>query len=184
MEALLRQFISVVRGIWRRRWIGLAAAWVVALVGMAALMRLPDRFEATARVYVDTQSVLKPLMDGLAVQPDINQQVAMLARTLITRPNIERLIREADLTILVNSDKERERLIDRLLRDIRLTGSGTENLYILSYRDVDQQRAQRVVQALTAMFVETGLSGKRRDAEAARRFIDDQIKQYEKARGS
>ncbi|MCS6944911.1 MAG: Wzz/FepE/Etk N-terminal domain-containing protein, partial [Sutterellaceae bacterium] len=180
MEELLRQVVSILRGVWRRRWIGVGVAWAVALVGMVALMRMPDRFEATARVYVDTQSVLKPLMDGLAVQPDVNQQVAMLARTLITRPNIERLIREADLTILITDEKQREALIDRLTRDIRLTGSGTENLYNLSYRDTDKQRAQRVVQTLTAMFVDTGLSGKKRDAEAARRFIDDQIKQYEK----
>jgi polysaccharide chain length determinant protein (PEP-CTERM system associated) len=144
------------------------------------LSRLPDRYEASSRIFVDTQTVLKPLMSGLAVQPDINEQIAMLARTLITRPNIEKLIREADMTILVTNDQEREALIDRLMREIKLSASGRENLYNVSFRDTDRARAHRVVQSLTAMFVDSGLGGKRRDTEAARRFIDDQIKTYEK----
>lgn len=180
MEEILRQLIAIVRGMWRRRWIGVAVAWAVAVIGAVVMMRVPDRYEASARIYVDTQSVLKPLMAGLAVQPDINQQIAMLARTLITRPNIEKLIRDADLTILVKNERDRERLIDQLTREIRLTSSGHENLYNVAYRDTDRSRAQRVVQSLTSMFVDSGLSGKKRDAEAARRFIDEQIKAYEK----
>jgi uncharacterized protein involved in exopolysaccharide biosynthesis len=75
MDELLQQVRSSARGMWRWRWIGLGVTWVVALVGAVVLWRMPDRYEATARIYVDTQTVLKPLMAGLAVQPDINQQI-------------------------------------------------------------------------------------------------------------
>lgn len=180
MDQILRQVLAIARGMWRRRWIGVAVAWLAAVGGAVFLMRVPDRYEASARIYVDTQSVLKPLLVGLTVQPDISQQISMLARTLITRPNIEKLIREADLTILIKDERDRERLIDQLMRDIRLAASGHDNLYNVSYRDVDRNRAQRVVQSLTSMFVDSGLGGKKRDAEAARRFIDEQIKAYEK----
>jgi polysaccharide chain length determinant protein (PEP-CTERM system associated) len=180
MDEILRQIVAIARGMWHRRWIGVAVAWLVAIAGAAALMRMPDRYEASARIFVDTQSVLKPLMAGLTVQPDINQQIAMLARTLITRPNVEKLIREADLSILVKDERDRERLIDELMREIKLTGGGRENLYNVTYRDTDKGRAQRVVQTLTNMFVDSGLGSKRRDTEAARRFIDEQIKAYEK----
>jgi polysaccharide chain length determinant protein (PEP-CTERM system associated) len=180
MDEILRQIVAIARGMWHRRWIGVAVAWLVAIAGAAVLMRMPDRYEASARIFVDTQSVLKPLMAGLTVQPDINQQIAMLARTLITRPNVEKLIREADLTILIKDERDRERLIDELMREIKLTGGGRENLYNVTYRDTDKGRAQRVVQTLTNMFVDSGLGSKRRDTEAARRFIDEQIKAYEK----
>ncbi|MBK7744621.1 MAG: hypothetical protein IPI40_13670 [Betaproteobacteria bacterium] len=56
-------------------------------------MRIPDKYEASARIYVDTQSVLKPLMSGIAIQPNIDQQVMILSRTLISRPNVEKLVR-------------------------------------------------------------------------------------------
>ena len=62
-------------------------------------MRMPDLYEASARIYVDTQSVLKPLMQGLAVQPNVDQQVMILSRTLISRPNVEKLVRMADLDL-------------------------------------------------------------------------------------
>jgi polysaccharide chain length determinant protein (PEP-CTERM system associated) len=180
MDEILRQVVEIARAMWQRRWIGVAVAWVVAVAGAVMLSRLPDRFEANSRIFVDTQSVLKPLMSGLAVQPDINEQIAMLARTLITRPNIEKLIRDADLAILATNERERELLIDRLMREVKLSASGRENLYNVTYRDTDRMRAQRVVQSLTTMFVDSGLGGKRRDTEAARRFIDEQIKSYEK----
>ncbi len=64
------------------------------VVGAALVARIPDRFEAEARVYVDTKSVLRPLMRGLAVEPDLDQTIGMLGRTLITRPNVEGLVKQ------------------------------------------------------------------------------------------
>lgn len=180
MDELLRQLTATLRGMWHRRWIGLAVAWLAAVAGAVAVMRMPERFEASARIYVDTQSVLKPLMSGLTIQPDVNSQIGILARTLITRPNIEKLIRDADLSILVKTDRQREELIDALSREIQLVGGGRENLYIVTYRSSEKDRALRVVQALVSMFVESGLGNKRRDTESARKFIDEQIKSYEK----
>ena len=81
---------------WRYRWAGVAAAWIIALIGTVVVLKIPNRYEATSRIYVDTQSILKPLMSGLAVQPNVEQQVGMLSRTLISRPNIEKLVRMAD----------------------------------------------------------------------------------------
>ena len=114
MEEFIRQAITVARGMWRRRWAGVLAAWMVALIGGGVVFKMPDRYEASARVYVDTQSILKPLMSGLAVQPDIDQQIVMLSRTLISRPNIEKLIAMAELDRGRSSPVERERLIDTL----------------------------------------------------------------------
>ena len=178
MDELLQQLFTILRGMWHRRWIGLVVAWLVGIVGAIVVYNIPDRYEATARIYVDTQSVLKPLMSGLAVQPNVDQQVNMLARTLISRPNVEKLIRSSDMDLLVRNEREKERLVDRLIADINLSG-GRENLYSVSYRDVNPERARRLVQNFVSMFVESGLGDKRRDAESARRFIDEQIKGYE-----
>src|SRR5512145_2386129 len=137
---------------WRWRWVGLGVAWAVALIGAAVLWRMPDRYEATARVYVDTQTVLKPLMAGLAVQPDIDQQVNMLARTLITRPNVETLMRSSDLDLSVRDAGDRDAAVEQVASSIRLTGGGRENIYDVSYRDTSPERAKRVVQNLVSMF--------------------------------
>ena len=118
MNELIQQLTTYLRGMWQRRWIGLAAAWIAAIVGVAIAMRIPDRYEATARVYVDTQSLLRPLMAGLSIQPNIEQQVGLLSRTLISRPNVEKLIRMTDLDLGITSASEREQLIESLTRGL------------------------------------------------------------------
>lgn len=180
MEELIQQTLSVLRAMWLRRWVGLIVAFIVAIVGAVIVVRLPDRYEASARVYVDTQTVLKPLMSGLTVQPDINQQITLLARTLITRPNMEKLMRSADLDLGVNTPAAKDALTDDLITRIKLQGGGRENIYDISIQDPDPEKAKRIVQNLVSMFVESGIGSKRRDSETARRFIDDQIKAHEK----
>ena len=139
----------------------------------------PLKYEASARVFVDTDSVLKPLMAGLAVQPNVDQQVAMLTGTLLSRPNVERLIELADLDPKGKTGKDQSALVQRVTRAVQLTGSTRDNLFSLSYRDTDPARAKRTVESLLSMFVESGLSNKRRDTDNARAFLDAQIKQYE-----
>ena len=116
MDELIKQLLSFARGMWRFRWPGVLVAWLVALVGVAAVFRIPDQYEASARIYVDTQSILKPLMAGLTVQPNISQQINMLSRTLLSRPNLERLVRMADLDLGAKSPKDQEALIAQLGR--------------------------------------------------------------------
>jgi len=164
---------------WRRRWLAMAVAWPTAVVLGLLVALWPDRYEATARVYVDTQTVLKPLMAGLAYQPDIDQQVRMLARTLISRPSVEHLVDRSDLGMGSKDPADREKVVTRLMDKIKVVPAGAGNLYALSYRDVDPHRARRLVEATLDLFIQSGSSGKKRDSEDASRFIDEQIKVYE-----
>src|SRR5689334_21888378 len=180
MDPMLEQVLEYARGLWQRRFLGLAVAWVIGVVGVTTVLLIPNQYEATARIYVDTQSVLKPLMSGLAVQPDIDQQVAMLSRTLLSRPNVDKLVRMADLDLDLKSPDKRDALTDQLLRSVEVRGSPADNLYSIRYRDPKPDRAKRVVDSLLSIFVESGLGGKRRDTEKAQQFIDEQIKEYER----
>lgn len=179
MDELIAQAATIARGMWQRRWIGLAVAWCVAVLGMLLLTRMPDRYEATARVYVDTKTVLKPLMRDLAVEPDIDQTLQLLARTLITRPNVESLMRKSSLEQPGMKPAEREVVIERLMREIKLTSLGRDNVFAFSYRDTDASRARLMVESLVSLFVQSDLGAKQRDVDAARGFIDQQIKAYE-----
>src|SRR6266576_3119440 len=181
MNDLYRELLDHLRGMWHRRWIGLAVAWLAVVIGIAVVYRIPERYEASARVYVDTESILRPLLAGLAIQPNLDQQVALMSRTLISRPNVEKLVRMADLDLRVKTQAERDELIDGVIKTIGLTGNITSNLYAISYRDADPQRAQRVVQSLLGIFVESSLGDKKQDTQTAVRFVDDQIKRYEDA---
>lgn len=179
MEEIISKVISMLQGMWRYRWWGLLTAWIVAIAAGVVIYKMPDRYESTARVYVDTQSVLRPLMSGLAVQPNVNQQIAILSRTLISRPNVEKLITMAELDLGIKTPEAREALIGRLSAGLRIRTTGRDNIFTLAFEDEDPAKARRVVQALLSLFVESGLVGKRQDSDSARRFIEEQIANYE-----
>jgi len=181
MNEAIELISRILREMWHRRWIGLIAAWVGALAGIVVVYQIPERYEASARVFVDTKSILKPLLQGLAVQPDVNQQVAMVSRTLINRPNIEKVVRNADLDLHVKNTAQRDALIDETMRSISLASSrGGDNLYTISYRDPEPEKARKVVQSILTIFVESSVGDDRQDSRSAVRFLDDQIKVYEK----
>lgn len=179
MDELIGQVAATVRGMWIHRRLAMAVTWLVGALGVVVVLMMPDYYQASARVFVDTQSILRPLMTGIAVQPNIEQQVSMLSRTLINRPTVERLVRIADLDLGSTSRASTDDVIDAVTKAISIQSAGRDNLYTLSYKDKSPEKAQRVVQALLTIFVESSLGATRQDSDSARRFLDEQIKSYE-----
>src|SRR4051812_22338102 len=131
MHDIAQQVVYHLHAMWRYRWAAVICAWVVAIAAGAAILSLPNRYEASARVYVDTQSVLRPLLAGMAVQPNVDQVVSMMSRTLISRPNMEKVIRMADLEIKLKTPDDREQMIDYLTKALSILSAGRENLYTI-----------------------------------------------------
>ncbi len=181
MKELMDQLMAYIRGIWRYRWYAMMLAWALVLAGWFVVAKLPDQYEASARIYVDTDSILRPLMRGLAVQTNLNQRVQIMTRTLLSRPNLEKVTRMTDLDITARTPDDLDRLVQRLGSEIQLKSAGrrTENLYEISYPDSDPQRAKRVVQALLTIFVESTLGQSRQDSNSAQKFLDQQLREYE-----
>jgi len=173
--AQLHRWIRLVS---RRRWLVLGAGSAAAVLCAIGVASIPERYEASSRIYVDTQTVLKPLMANLAYQPDIDQQVGMLARTLISRPNVERLVRRPELGFDVSSSRKTDALVSTLMNQIRITPTPEGNLYDITYRGSSPSGAQRLVEATVDMFVNASAGAKKRDSQDAGRFIEAQIDAY------
>jgi len=180
MHDLIAQFLSYARGAWRHRWYMVLAAWLVCSGGWVVVYQLPDKYEASTRVYIDTHSMLGPLLRGLAVDTNVSSQIAVMTRTLLSRPNMEKLARMTDLDLRAKTPQKMEALLTELRKDISIEGSRRgPNLYTISYEHSDPQLAKRVVQSLLTIFVESSLGASRKDTDSAQRFLDTQIKEYE-----
>ena len=179
MDLLMSQLYALARRVWKYRWIGLGVAWLVGVVGLVGSFLVPNRYESSARIYVDTQSILKPLMGGLAVQPNVEMQVTQLSRTLISRPNVEKLIRMADLDLKKQTKAQQEAQIEHLMKTLSIATTGRDNLYTLAYNNPNPEVAKKVVQSLVSIFVESSLGATRKDSASATTFINEQIKSYE-----
>lgn len=180
MQEALAQAVSYVLGVWRHRWVALIIAWILALAGWAYVWQLPEYYVATARVHVDTNSVLGPMLRGLTVAPDTNQRISLLSRTLLSRPNMEKLARMADLDLYVSNDREKDALIQRLQSSITLQGDrNNRSLYSISVTDKDRAAARLIAQSLITVFIETSMSDKREDSSGARSFLESQLAESE-----
>lgn len=179
MDELSRQSLIVLRSVWQNRWVGLAVAWLAGIVAAAVVWMIPDQYEASARIFVDTQSVLKPLMTGLVVQPNLEQQVGMLSRRLISRPNVDKLVGMAQLDADIKSKGARDGLVDQLMSRLSIETSGKDNIYKLTFHDTEPRRGQRVVESLTSIFLGSLQGEQRTDSDEAKKFIEEQILAYE-----
>jgi len=179
MNEIVRKAVLLAAGMWRFRYLGLAAAWGVGAALLALLLLLPSRYEASARIFVNTDSILKPLMTGLTVQPNEDQRIQMLSHVVISRPNVEKLVQQVGLDANARTSEQREQLVDGVMKTLEFKGGGRESIYTLSYRDVDAARAKQVVALLAQLFIDSSRGGKSEDTETAKRFIDEQIGVYE-----
>ncbi len=178
MNDMLAPLFNLLPAMWERRWWGLAVAWVVAILGALGVLAFKERYEATAMVYVDTQTTLRPLLEGLSVQPDLSQQVALLAQTLLSRDNVITIMDRNHLLGPGATNLQRELLIQQLQHDIHLKINGRDNIYQVSYIGHDPAKTLGVVRSLMDLFVKKGLAGNQREASQALGFIDSQIAIY------
>ena len=165
--------------VWRKRWYAVAAAWAFCLLGWIMIASLPNQYEATARVYIDADAVLTPLLRGIAVDSSLTDQLDLLQHMLLSRPNLERIIDKTDLQYGATTATEKERLVEALERSVKVIAQ-TKNIFSISFRNQSPQLAADVVQAVLASFVENKAGNNKTDIENAQTFLDSQIDLYEK----
>jgi polysaccharide chain length determinant protein (PEP-CTERM system associated) len=179
------QVVNELRGAWRFRWIAMIVAWVVCVGGWIVVFSLPDMYESSAKVYVDTRTMLKPLLDKLTVEADIYSQLRLVRQGMLGRPQLERVARETGLDRDAHTPEEMAALVDALRSRIRIEGGGSADreagggLYIIAYQDASRDKSIEVVSHLLDTFVEDTLGGKREGSEEAQRFLMKQIAEYE-----
>lgn len=179
MDELFSQLMSHLKGAWKYRWPAMLAAWLIAVPGWIYVYQMPDSYRSSARIYVDTQSILRPLMADMALTPNVEQQVSIMSRTLFSRPNLEKVLRMVDMDIKADTVSDHEKLLDTLNDNIKIESTGRNDLYLISGINENPKIAKDIVQALLTIFVEGSIGDKKQDSTTAINFIDQQITEYE-----
>jgi polysaccharide chain length determinant protein (PEP-CTERM system associated) len=164
---------------WRFRWAMVACAWIVCAIGWVAVTMIPNRYEASARVYVEADAVLTPLLRGLAVENHVHGQLDMLQRTLLSRPNLEKLIANTDLDLQISGSSDLESMVQDLAKSIRVFPH-TRNLFTITYRNASPKLAFDVVQTVLTTFIESKTGVNRSEMQNATLFLEQQIAAYER----
>lgn len=181
MQAILAKILEQVHAAWRFRWWAMAAAWTVCIIGWLVVISLPETYEASARVYVDTRTALTPVIQGLAISQDVNAELNFVEQSLLSGAQMENIAREANLDLSSLTRERRAALLDRLRRQVQLDVAGTGGrdgsgaVFTIRYKDSDRNRSLRVTKFLLDTFIEETLGGKHTGTETAQKFLQEQI---------
>jgi polysaccharide chain length determinant protein (PEP-CTERM system associated) len=186
MQALIDQILNELRGAWRFRRYALAVAWGLCLFGWFVVYTIPDSFQSTARVNVDTRTALSKAVDGLVVNMDVESQLNLVRQALLGRANLEKVAQQAGLDVTARTGPEREALLNSIMTrvDVALEPPLTRDpripntLFRISFTDHDRQTALKVVDMLLNSFVEDTIGSDRNGTASAQRFLKEQLTDY------
>jgi polysaccharide chain length determinant protein (PEP-CTERM system associated) len=186
VNELFGRLIDEVRGAWRFKWVALAVTAGLCVAGWTYVLLMPNVYEGRARVYVDTQGALRPLLQGLAIAPNVESDVALVRQAMLSRPHLEKVAHKTGLDLKATNAREQEALLNGLAEAIVITStpkvsnSPTDGVYSITFKHNSRDKALAVVQSLLNTFVEDTLGIKRSGQEEAQQFLRDQISEYEK----
>jgi polysaccharide chain length determinant protein (PEP-CTERM system associated) len=188
LNLLAQQLRDELRGMWRFRWKAMAVAWGAVMLGAFAVATLPDTYMASSKVYVDSGSRLGKLLQGLAVETNVETQVAVVRQTLLAGPHLERLTRAPEYSskaaLAARTPAQQDRMVESLRKKIEILpirGAETGGALILgvSIQDEDRERALFVVRSVVEGFVSQTQDASRTKAEEAQSFLMRELKELE-----
>ena len=141
MQELIEQIVDYLKGIWIKRRYIIISTWLICPISWYFIAQLPNVYESEARVYVDTESLLRPLLRGLTVETDPNTQIRLMVRTLFSRPNLERISRMTDLDVQASNNEEYEEIIEDLKTSLKISPAGRDNIFTLSNENENPELA-------------------------------------------
>ena len=186
MNGLYEEFRTALHAVWMRRWIALAVAWAICLVGWLVVSQIPNQYESRARVFVQLRSVL-PTQNGVSNPIEQAKDIDRIRQTLTSAVNLQKVVRGTDLANTVSSDRDVADRVAGLQKAIKITAA-QDNLFEISATianagasdAANAKLARTVVQKLIDIFVEDNLADNREATGQSLEFLDQQLDQRQK----
>lgn len=186
MNGLYEEFRIAVHSVWQRRWLAMAIAWGICVLGWLAVALIPNTYESQAKLFVQTKAILPDNTGISAVERQ--KQIDTVEQTLTSAANLEKVVRGTDLGKNLVTPREIEGAVGGLRTAIKIK-SEQDNLFEISATMSAGGRsdgeaatlARDVVQKLIDIFVEENLAGGRGETSDTLRFLDEQLAKRQKA---
>lgn len=179
MQEQLSEIFIYIKGTLKYKWFAISLAWVICLLGWTAVMLLPNKYTSTAKVHIDSTTLLQPLLKDIAIQQDGQMLVRVMEQLMFTVPNLEKIIDLSNLDLLITNDRQRFELYENMREDIVIAGGKRDGLFQVSYESNDPDMAKNVVTAVLTVFSEQTQKSTLEDVNSSQRFIEQQIREYE-----
>lgn len=184
MSNIYDELRSALYSVWHRRWLAMAVAWLVCLLGWLVVAMVPNSYESRARIFVQLDDVLA---DVTGVPSSSKRDIDRVRQTLTSALNLEKVIRGTAIGDEITTPSEMEATVLGLAKKIKVE-STQDNLFEItaSYGDggnsdaANAKIAQAIVQKLIDIFREENLAGNRGEMNQSLDFMDQQLADRQK----
>ncbi len=179
MQQDLSEIYFYVKGMLKYRRVAILVMLFVCTCAWLYVFFMPNKFESKAKVHIDSATVIRPLMRGMVIDPDVSAMIRIIQQLMFTRPNLEKIIELSLLNNTKNKAKDNTDFIEKLKTDITIKSGGDKDIFDIAYSSPDAEVAKSVVQAVLTVFSEQTQGKALADANDAQNFIEQQLRDYE-----
>lgn len=186
MNGLYDEFRVALHSVWTRRWLVLAIAWGICILGWLAVASIPNRYDSRARLLVDVNQILPDDAQGGSFGG--RQQIDEIRETLTSARNLEKVAVTTGLIGADAGERDKASAVAMLQKNIKVVPQQdnifeiTSGIGVGSLSDADNAKlASGVLDSLITVFRDDQLRGGRMDAREGLKFLDAQIADREKA---
>lgn len=177
MNAIYDELRAALHSVWSRRWLALAVAWGVCILGWLVVALIPNTYESKTRIFVQID-------DALAQQIGIGtrkEDIDRVQQTLVSAVNLEKVIRSTKIGESVTTPRQMEGAVAALAKQIQVK-SEQDNLFEITAEsgrsdlsDGENARLARdVAQKMIDIIREENLGG-RGEMRDTLQFLDQQL---------
>jgi polysaccharide chain length determinant protein (PEP-CTERM system associated) len=185
---LLEEARAALWTIWNRRWLALAVAWGVCVLGWLVVALIPNSYQSEARIFVQLDDMLADQIGITAASRD--KDIARIQQTLTSAVNLEKIVRSTKLGDKVSTPTEMATAVAGLTKNITVVAEGDPGSHIFKVtatsgrRDLSDaanaQVAQDVAQQMIDIFKEQNLGGSRGQVRDTIAYMDQQLAERSK----
>jgi polysaccharide chain length determinant protein (PEP-CTERM system associated) len=160
--------------LWRRKWLILVPALVIAITASAVTRQLPNLYQADATILVVPQRVPESYVHG-TVSASIDERLMTISQQILSRSRLERVIQDFNLYPERRQAGElMEDIVDRMRGQIGFAVVRND-AFNVSFTSEDPRTAMKVTEKLASLFIDENLRDRESLAEGTNRFLDSQL---------
>ncbi len=179
-SSILDEARAALFSVWHRRWLALAVAWGVCMIGWLAVATVPNSYQAKARIVVQLDDPLAEQI-GIGVG-DRKRDMDRVRQTLTSAINLEKVVRSTRLGDSVTTPRQMEAKVLALGKAVKVV-SQQDNLFEIGATSTDgslsdaesAKLAHDIVQKMIDIFREENLVGGRGQMTETIEFMNQQL---------
>jgi polysaccharide chain length determinant protein (PEP-CTERM system associated) len=176
--------LSIIKMIWKRKWLSLSVWAILSAATLAVVHHLPPTYRAEVVVLVDSQKIPERYVPS-TVNTELQARLAGISERILSFGNLNQVIDELSLYSRDRRSLSPDELVDRMRKDINIkfergwTGNPA-GAFRIAYSGEDPNSVAQVVNRLSVLFVDENLRTREVQAVGTEQFIMAQLAEAKK----